>query len=250
MRNRSVLLLFLFGLVSSQAAAVQCTAHSATRRTHLVELYTSEGCSSCPPADRWLRTIEASDKVIPLEFHVDYWDSLGWPDPYADHRFSQRQRQLAARSARPVSYTPEVALDGHEWRAWPRSPIPTANEKAPVRLVLHVQDDSTLRASLQVIADTGFAGSADRVYFALTEDGLVSHVDAGENRGAVLRHSHTVRAFAGPLTLRTAHADLTLPKDLQRSRSAVVAFVQDKTTGNIVQSVRQSLAACPGTDSP
>ncbi len=244
-------LLLLFGLgASPDVLATHCTAHSAVRRTHLVELYTSEGCSSCPPADRWLAGIKTSDEVIPLELHVDYWDSLGWPDPYADHRFSLRQRQLAARSPRPVSYTPEVALDGQEWRAWSSAPIPTASEKAPVGLVLQIDNGTPLRASLQVIRDSGADGSPARAYFALAENGLVSHVGAGENSGAVLRHMHTVRAFAGPLPLRAAHADLPIPRDLQRSRAVVVAFVQDTDTGRIVHAVSQPLATCSGADSP
>lgn len=99
-------------------AGASCSATSPVTAGHLVELYTSEGCSSCPPADRWLRNLPARDDVVALAFHVDYWDYLGWRDRFADSRFTDRQRAMAARAGSGTVYTPEVALDGREWRRW------------------------------------------------------------------------------------------------------------------------------------
>lgn len=225
------------------AAHAECVAHSAPTRTHLVELFTSEGCSSCPPADAWLRGLHAGANVVPLEWHVDYWDSLGWPDRFDDARYTARQRELAAHSDKGIVYTPEVALDGREWRNWgngaPLSSAPNANGTP---LTLNVQPGNPLRVALR--GTPGTDHSAYRAYFVVTEDGLTSAVRAGENSGAVLRHDYTVRALAGPLPLDRAQAELKLPADLKSQRSAVVAFVQDPASGAIAQVVRQPLAQC------
>jgi hypothetical protein len=222
------------------AAHAGCVAQSASTRTHLLELFTSEGCSSCPPADEWLRGIRADAAVEPLEWHVDYWDSLGWPDRYDDPRFTQRQRAVAARSPHGIIYTPEVALDGREWRGWARGNPAQPTARTTVQLSLHVTPGNPLQVDLRT---TPLAG-AWRAYFVVTEDGLATAVHAGENNGVVLRHDHTVRAFAGPLPLQHAQARLRLPADLKPRNAAVVAFVQDPATGAVAQVVRQSLAAC------
>src|SRR4051794_31883609 len=82
----------------SFAATSACVAHGAATTPHLIELYTSEGCSSCPPAENWLDGLSDDARVIALEFHVDYWDALGWPDRFANARWTARQNALAARS--------------------------------------------------------------------------------------------------------------------------------------------------------
>src|SRR3954447_25677509 len=92
--------------------ALLLTAVSPPHKVALLELYTSEGCSSCPPADRWLNQLKLPrDQLIPLALHVDYWDSLGWPDPFAQRLFSERQERLGRNP-----YTPESVLDGREFR--------------------------------------------------------------------------------------------------------------------------------------
>ena len=102
------------------ALAAQCAAQSGSRTVALVELYTSEGCDSCPPADRWLSSLSAQghtpDKVVPLSLHVDYWDYIGWKDPYAKREFATRQRKLADLKRAKVIYTPQVLLQGQDFR--------------------------------------------------------------------------------------------------------------------------------------
>lgn len=242
MRPIGLVLSSLFLCVAG-AAQAECIAQSAPSRTHLLELFTSEGCSSCPPADEWLRSVRASTQVEPLEWHVDYWDSLGWPDRFDDPRYTARQRELSARSARNIIYTPEVALDGREWRDWARRSVTALpNATAPVRLSLRITPGMrSLRLDLQ---STPLTGNNWRAYFAITEDGLSSAVRAGENNGVVLRHNHTVRAFAGPLPLDKARAELKLPADLNPRNAAVLAFVQDPASGEVAQVVRQPLVKC------
>jgi len=115
--------LFALSLLLSMpaiAAAAQCTAVSGERRVPLLELYTSEGCDSCPPADRWLSALPGrgygNDRVIALAFHVDYWNYLGWVDPFAQKRFTERQRHIASRSQSKVVYTPQFTLNGRDYR--------------------------------------------------------------------------------------------------------------------------------------
>jgi hypothetical protein len=102
-------------------ARAACLARSGAQTVALVELYTSEGCSSCPPADRWLAGLAeryTSWQVVPLALHVDYWDYIGWKDPYAKREFSQRQRRLSRLQRAALVYTPQVLLQGADFRRW------------------------------------------------------------------------------------------------------------------------------------
>jgi hypothetical protein len=214
-------------------AHAECSARAGAERPRLVELYTSEGCSSCPPADTWLRGIPARSNLVALAFHVDYWDSLGWRDRFADSRYTARQQQQAARDGSSTTFTPQVVLDGRNWIGWyrgsPAAPATAAN--AAMRV------DATPGNVLRVRMATTFEATADgagfRNYLALTENGLGSEVRAGENRGAHLRHDHVVRAFAGPLPL-VAETQVALPPDLDRAQARLVAFTQ-RSDGTVAQ---------------
>ena len=107
----------MFPLVS----AAECVTRSGPATAALVELYTSEGCSSCPPADRWLSQLKpAAEKgtVVPVAFHVTYWDYIGWRDAFADERHTARQRARAGASGARYVYTPQVVLGGRDFRGW------------------------------------------------------------------------------------------------------------------------------------
>src|SRR5262245_15604831 len=108
------LLLAALCVIAASAQALQCTAKSAAQTTALVELYTSEGCDSCPPADRWLSSLGAKgyapDRLVPIALHVDYWDYIGWKDPYAKAAHSARQRKMASLARAAAIYTPQVML--------------------------------------------------------------------------------------------------------------------------------------------
>ena len=186
----------------------------------------------------------ASAGLVRLAFHVDYWDDLGWPDRYADPRYAQRQSIQAARDGHATVYTPEVVVDGREWRRWPTGLPARAEGPAPLTLELSVRGDARLELGLQQV--DGAPGLDAEVYFAVTEDGLYSTVRAGENRGKRLQHDHVVRAYAGPVPLDRAHAALELPPGLDRRRATVVAYAQSRTSGAVLQVVQQSLATCAG----
>ncbi|HEY0178813.1 MAG TPA: DUF1223 domain-containing protein [Dokdonella sp.] len=230
-------------VLSDGASAAACTARSAAAdRLHLVELYTSEGCSSCPPAERWFSRLRDQPALVGLEYHVDYWDSREWRDPYADARFTERQKRLVEHDRTHAQvYTPQIAVDGRIWKEWPkgRPPEPAAAD-APT-LALEVERGATLQARV----DASAASGADyRVYVALAENGLSNAVTGGENRGAKLAHDQVVRAFAGPLPLGHTDVELTPPAGVDLAQSTLVAFAQNERDGTIAQVVRVPLAGC------
>jgi hypothetical protein len=155
----------------------------------VVELYTSEGCSSCPPADRWVSTLKGRSDVLALAFHVSYWDKLGWPDRFASPAFTQRQQQQAALAGSSVVYTPQVVVDGRDWRGWPRLPA-RAGTSPSVTVTLTQQGASVLAKVDAAPAWPRLSG-----YWAVLEDQHVSKVRAGENAGETLRHDHVVRLY-------------------------------------------------------
>ena len=193
----------LQGAAAGAASPMTCTAHASAPPPQVVELYTSEGCSSCPPADAWLATLKGRSDVIALAFHVHYWDRLGWPDRFASAAYTKRQYAWAARQGSGTVYTPQVLVDGQDWRGWPRLPAAkaaaaatatAAATTAPPQVTLTRQADGQVQARVEPIG--GAASSAELrwgAYWAVVEDGHVSHVRAGENAGETLRHDHVVR---------------------------------------------------------
>lgn len=181
--------------VPAQAmAAATCDARTGAQRVNVVELYTSEGCSSCPPADRWLSTLASDTRganpILPMAFHVTYWDRLGWPDRFARPAYTERQYSVAAAIGAAVVYTPQVIVNGADWRQWPRLP---AAGVAEVDLQL-VRDGETVTARIQRREGAPISRTLSG-YWAVLEDGHESRVRAGENAGVTLRHDHVVSAY-------------------------------------------------------
>ena len=246
MRTTAVLLASM--LVAIPVAHADCSVRSGATRAHLVELYTSEGCSSCPPADRWLSALPANAQLIPLAFHVDYWDSSNWTDRFADPRFTQRQHALAAQSNSTTVYTPEIAVDGREWRDWGSREPPLQATARPIGLALHIDPGHPLHVRLEATPAPGDDAGAFVAWFALSEDKLSSAVRGGENRGVELHHDHVVRAFVGPLKLAQAQATIAVPTDVQRDHASVIAFVSRVDAGEVANAVQLPLQACTFSD--
>ena len=228
MRAIVLLVLAVVALLAASAAHAEPRhARSGAARASILELYTSEGCSSCPPADELANRLPASHpgRVFTLAFHVDYWDEIGWPDRFASRRWTERQRMRS-----PRLYTPELLLDGREL-AGRDLPLPALPARAELDLAL----DGT-RATVS-------ARGGDRVYLALTESGLVVDVKAGENRGRTLRHDHVVRALFGPFPAGAPIVQtIAVDGGWKRSQLALTAFVEDRA-GEILQAVRLPLGA-------
>jgi hypothetical protein len=254
------LLLALLSLHCLTAQAGQCTARSGDATVALVELYTSEGCDSCPPADRWLSSLGVRgylpDRVVPIALHVDYWDYIGWKDPYARQAHSARQRKMARLARAAMVYTPQVLLQGRDFRAWgsadfDRSVARINATRARARLGLVL--DTTRAGVFQVSATAELAkpepGADLALFLAAYENKLVSEVKAGENRGKSLPHDYVVLQWAGPyefkgaLRLAEEVALPLLPKAVP-AHSGVVAFVQNRANSEVFQALM--VPACPG----
>ncbi len=172
---------------ASQACVAECRSTSSAQPPAIVELYTSEGCSSCPPADRWASTLKGRDDVLVLAFHVNYWDKLGWPDRFATAVNTQRQRLLQKESGASYVYTPQVVHNGRDLRGWSKAELkPLARSTADVTLV---RQGNTVRATVDA-PELHVAG-----FWAVLEDGHRSRVTAGENAGEALTHDHVVTRY-------------------------------------------------------
>ena len=213
----------------------------------VLELFTSEGCSSCPPADALLRHLEAEhadEPVYVLAFHVDYWNDLGWADPWSRAAFSERQRAYA-RVLDGGVFTPELVVNG-------KAAMVGSNDGA-VRESLAAALGGSGVGRLELRAERQTASVAldfalhdvprgAVVHVALVEQGLESHVASGENAGLTLAHPSVVRAFATPAVDRDArgHAELPLPTDATDALAAI-AFAQELASGAIVAAARARL---------
>jgi hypothetical protein len=238
-------------------AGPACRAESGERTLPLVELYTSEGCDSCPPADRWVaRTFPpaAATSTSVLAFHVDYWDRLGWPDRFARPAWSSRQQDIARSGRNAVVYTPQVMLQGHDFPEWrgataARDIAAAGTGSARAAIALEARHDDR-RLAVSAIARVPVAANrpGSRLVVAYTDSGHVTDVKRGENAGVELRHDHVVRALA-----TSAPADASGAISLQASfdipaeagtHPRLVAFVERDAKREVLQSVSLPLEAC------
>jgi len=164
---------------------------SGPERASLLELFTSEGCSSCPPAEEWFGALTEDPqlwkRVVPVAFHVDYWDHLGWPDPYGSSDFSQRQREYASSWVSDRVYTPGFVLNGQEWRGWFQSSVRPAwlsddAEAGTLTVVVHGD-----MAEVVFESSRNLPGELD-LYVAVLGSGIEQYVARGENAGSTLPH--------------------------------------------------------------
>lgn len=240
----------LFALLAAAACGAQATdcatGSAAERQLAVLELYTSEGCSSCPPADRWARALASRGDLVVVGFHVDYWDRLGWKDPWSDPRFGERQRVRAALTGARVVYTPDVVFDGRSRTDWARGWTPVPAASPPTRgISIH----AALRAErrLEVSWRSPDAPPGSQAWIAVTESGLASRPTRGENAGQPLRHAPVVRAYAEHLDARGGTHALVLPTDVDLSAAQVVVVVEEARSARPVQVARASLGSCrPG----
>lgn len=235
--------LFAFGLAAggwlaagASAQAGETVIRGQAARTALLELYTSEGCSSCPPAETWLSEWRNNPRLwkdaVPVAFHVDYWDYLGWRDRFASAAYTARQRAQAARWQASTVYTPGFALNGGEWARWSSSPKgnlpPDAGHEETGPLTIRLSED---RRSATVVFEPASGAKAPReCTVALLGFGLDSAVKAGENNGRRLRHDFVALALESkPLKTaagNTLEATIALPETPKdATKLAVAAWV-------------------------
>ncbi len=239
---------------SGGAPAAQCSATSAERRVPLLELYTSEGCNSCPPTDRWLSALPekglTARQVVALAFHVDYWNYLGWSDPFSKPQYSERQRSASIRNKARFVYTPQLLLDGRDYRraiflddiADRVNAIGREKPAAAIRLEQVVEGNSTLLVQGEIAVTDATQRANARAYVALYQNRLSNRITAGENRGEHLAHDFVVRALsplrpAGPDgNLKFQHR-FSLDEGWKRGDLHLSAFVQNEQSGKTLQAL-------------
>ena len=248
------------GNVQTEAGETGNSAGTATQDPTpvVVELFTSEGCSSCPPADRLLIRLLQSQpvpgaKIIALGQHVDYWNRLGWYDPFSSPYYSLRQQSYAGVFGLDGVYTPQMVVDGQktfvgsdEARAvgeistlarTPKARVhisrsESAGQKDPKKLTLHVRVEGL---------DRSLSRERAEVWLAITEDALESSVMRGENSGRRLQHFAVVRTMKvigkvkpGKATEFTAQPTVSLHRDWKRGNLNAVVFVQEQRARKIL----------------
>src|SRR5689334_19000676 len=184
------LLIFLGLALAASAEAADLVFESGPQKTHLIELFTSQGCSSCPPAEAWMSKLKTEPRLwkefVPIAFHVDYWDRLGWRDPFASKEWTARQYRYSDLWKSESVYTPGFVLDGREWM---ERRIPTAATEKPGVLKLSI-------ANGKAVAEFGGASKDADLYVALLGFDLTTKIGAGENSGRNLRQDFVVLSLA------------------------------------------------------
>ena len=250
---------FLFLRSATANSAARLTSGPAAHRAVVAELFTSEGCSSCPPADALLGHLrqdlaQQGIEVIPLGFHVDYWNSLGWQDRFSSADYSRRQEQYAQSLRVDGPYTPEMVVDGAvefvgNDAGHAQQTIREAASQPEVATV-KISSAATDQLAVQVKAPA-FAKDA-QIVLAITEDNLTTQVGSGENGGRTLHHAAVVRELRQLGRLREGSFEVTVPlkmdKDWKRADLRAVVFVQEGPSGKILGAAQFALGSVALTD--
>ena len=232
--------LILLVLTASLVYSTEINLTSGKNQTQVIELYTSEGCSSCPPADRWLTSLKSSPKLfkdfIPVAFHVDYWDYIGWKDQLASAKNSKRQRFHKLEGNLNSVYTPGILKAGKEWRGWYGSEINVSNNSVGTLSVV-IKDNN-----LKAVFDTQELGEYNLVV-ALMAMNIETKVQAGENRGKTLRHDFVI---IKQQTYRSKNKQWETPLntaffETKYKNTALVAWVERSKNPTPIQAVAKFL---------
>ena len=239
MSHKITFLLGLMACISSTSVnAAGKSFTSGERKVVLVELYTSEGCSSCPPAEKWMNTLKDNPRLwkdfIPLSFHVDYWDYIGWKDPFADPRYSLRQQTHSRLGNLSTVYTPGMMLDGREWRGWYSSGNIRPSTDAPGTLNVSVDDNRVTAMFTASKGDVGRNNDENLVLnIAVLGFDLESEVNAGENAGRLLKQEFVVLGLAMQESNNGKwQIDLPQVNPSNAMRTGLAAWVSER--GNLV----------------
>jgi hypothetical protein len=242
--------LLLFFVACAMAANAATPGKDAGNRVPvLLELFTSEGCSSCPPSDLLLDKLDKTQpvpgaEIIVLSEHVDYWNGLGWRDPFSAPEFTARQRAYVKQFQIESTYTPQMVVDGQKEfvggrAAEARDNIAQAAQHPKTPVGLTVVDHNAAKVNVTVAFDSKSGGADSIVYLALAESHVESQVGSGENSGRKLRHVAAVRTLAAAGTVKSGEAfskqvSLNIPRGAGKNGLRVVAFVQERSSGKVI----------------
>ncbi len=214
-------------------------ADAAAGEPVVVELYTSQGCSSCPPADTYLGELARRPDVIALSFHVNYWDYIGWKDPFASPETTNRQRAYARTLRQSYVYTPQMVIDGrsHEVgskRAEVERRIASLRERGGGKLAVRI--DRGADGGLSVTIPSANRHEAAAVWLVLFDRSHTTKIKRGENRGRELTYSNVVRRVTriGSYDGAEMTIPLSLPATEMSARDGCVVIIQSDATGPIL----------------
>jgi hypothetical protein len=199
----------------------------------LLELFTSEGCSSCPPADILLpRLATENTNVIPLSFHVDYWNHLGWTDPFSQAEFSDRQRQYGRQFRLESIYTPQLIINGEFEMVGSNKSTAETDIKNVLknRAEVEVKIAQVRKENNKLSIDCTLSGNTDQtdVMVALVQKHAEMKVKGGENRGSKLSHTNVVRSFSQQPAQKKMQFGVDVPKDLAEDNMQLIVYTQEK----------------------
>ncbi|GLS27338.1 DUF1223 domain-containing protein [Marinibactrum halimedae] len=210
---------------------------SGDEATTVIELYTSQGCSSCPPADRWLSKFTEHpglfEHIIPMAFHVDYWDYIGWKDPFASSRYSQRQRKLAKTGILKSVYTPGFVVNSKEWRQWfqRRASTPPAHQGTPGNLKATLNNEQ-LTVSFDPIGDVKSSYTLHIAYLGM---GLTRKITAGENNRRELTNDFVVLDHWQRNGKKEWRFPLRKIPNKQQEKTAIALWITSDRSEEIIQ---------------
>lgn len=240
-------LLLMPTTVMLPSAAADTRLHSGDQQVLLLELYTSEGCSSCPPADRWLSRLKEDERlwthIVPVAFHVDYWNRLGWKDRFSEAAWSKRQYDYAAAGLARSVYTPGFFANGQEWRGWFRDrALPGPTNPAPGRLALEIGNGSITASYESVQALSGGL----ILHLALLGMNQSTQVRSGENQGRRLEHDFVVlELLSRPAAASDKPLQWRLPVSGLHRAEAIAAWVTTADSPRPLQAVGGWLPPTP-----
>jgi hypothetical protein len=236
----ATLMSMLFGSQSLAADMDKLIAASGTKHVQLIELYSSESCSSCPPADAWISELQGTSglwtEYVPAVFHVDYWNHLDWKDGFSSDKMTKRQYDLSNRWEKPSVYTPAFVLDGREWRDWGTHKLPPSKNFRGIELFIYRVSEGVFRVKATGLQN----GKWYTVHIVKLGMGLSTDVKSGENAGRTLKHNFVILSWEkGSLSSKTIDQVFTFETDTAKkvSRFAVAAWIEEQGNPTPLQSV-------------
>jgi hypothetical protein len=236
-------------LISSSVTAQSSAEKNAQKGIAVLELFTSEGCSSCPPADDLMGKIQKEYQESPvyiLSYHVDYWDRQGWKDIFSNTEYTKRQRQYSDWFGTETIFTPQILINGKAEYIAAQEPVVKAGIKKALSkraAVILALEASQAEGKLTVNYKAKGSFKNSRLMLALIQKSAVSNVKRGENANRVLSHFQIVRKLQN-INLKTdgvGNAQVNLPKNFNSSKFEVIGFVQDISTGAVLGASRAAL---------
>jgi hypothetical protein len=213
----------------------------------VMELFTSQGCSSCPPADEVLGSYvqKMDSRIIPIAFHVDYWNQLGWKDPFSNHQYAERQENYDANFLHATVYTPQLIINGEkEFVGSDKTNIKhavdnTLNEIPAV--IINIKSNTIGNGQVQAHYTIGGGISNATLNAVLIQNKTTTKINAGENNGTTLINYNVARQFVSVIAKESGTCEIQLPVGVNTKELSLVLFTQDKTSGKITGAVKEDL---------